>query len=461
MPLACKSPPAPRIGLIALTLALLLGLTQPAWARVWHVDAAAGGSGSGTSWSRAFRTIGEALEVVQAFDQIWVMHGVYALSETLAPDVPVAIYGGFTGQELGPAQRDLRANPTVIDGGGATLCFYVTEGPVILDGLIIRNGSDGSGMYPGVGAGGIYVEGARLILRHCTLAEHTGSICSAVTARQASLLMLGCTFADNTVDYPTGGGALDLDESRAVILRCGFARNTRTDGGAILVRDGASALVAHSIFQDNAARFCGGAIRGSGKARLDIVGCTFHRNSVSVAGGALCGGAMHVVNSRFLDNQGQFGGAILASGASIINCVFTGNTGDDSVVQISGSIMTHCTLTGNTALVGPVIQGYEAARVYNSIVWGNGFSSIAAGAVDGATAEHSDIEGGHPGLGNIDADPRLAAPQAWNFHLTPGSPCIDAARFRAPGFPYRDFEGDRRIIGPAPDMGADELRPAG
>lgn len=53
----------------------------------------------------------------------------------------------------------------------------------------------------------------------------------------------------------------------------------------------------------------------------------------------------------------------------------------------------------------------------------------------------------------------LALTQAWDFHLASTSSRIDAARFRAPWFPFRDFEGDRRIIGPAPDMGADESRP--
>jgi hypothetical protein len=75
---------------------------------------------------------------------------------------------------------------------------------------------------------------------------------------------------------------------------------------------------------------------------------------------------------------------------------------------------------------------------------------------------YSDIQGGYPGAGNIDEDPLLAAPGSGDFHLMPGSPCIDTGDNGAPNLPAHDFEGDPRIIDrdgdltATVDMGVDE-----
>ncbi|NIQ40034.1 MAG: hypothetical protein GTN81_15845, partial [Proteobacteria bacterium] len=70
---------------------------------------------------------------------------------------------------------------------------------------------------------------------------------------------------------------------------------------------------------------------------------------------------------------------------------------------------------------------------------------------------YSDIQGGYPGDGNIDQDPSFVDPDNGDFHLQPGSPCIDAGTDNVQDLPLEDFEGDPRIAGSGPDMGVDEV----
>jgi uncharacterized repeat protein (TIGR01451 family) len=70
-----------------------------------------------------------------------------------------------------------------------------------------------------------------------------------------------------------------------------------------------------------------------------------------------------------------------------------------------------------------------------------------------------DYEGISPGAHDISIDPLLADPANGDFHLQPGSPCIDAGD---PGsHPSTDFESDLRPMGAAADIGVDEYRSLG
>jgi hypothetical protein len=95
-----------------------------------------------------------------------------------------------------------------------------------------------------------------------------------------------------------------------------------------------------------------------------------------------------------------------------------------------------------------------AATVLNSILWGN-TTGDQIDADLAATVTYSDVQGGHPGEGNINADPAFVG--GGDYHILLSSPCIDVAS--AAGAPADDIDGDLRPQGAGYDMGADENMP--
>ena len=69
---------------------------------------------------------------------------------------------------------------------------------------------------------------------------------------------------------------------------------------------------------------------------------------------------------------------------------------------------------------------------------------------------YSNVEGGFPGIGNIDADPLFVDQANEDYHLSLGSPCINGGSNYAPDLPAVDLEGNPRIQHGAVDMGAYE-----
>ncbi len=103
---------------------------------------------------------------------------------------------------------------------------------------------------------------------------------------------------------------------------------------------------------------------------------------------------------------------------------------------------------------------YSSPEVTNCIVWDNEPDSIYDGADSDSDVTYSDVETGtvfpYSGTGNINEDPLLANPDLGDFHLLSDSPCIDEGSGSAQALPSEDCEGDPRVVGEYPDMGADE-----
>ncbi len=203
-----------------------------------------------------------------------------------------------------------------------------------------------------------------------------------------------------------------------------------------------------------------------------IEGLTVTRGRVGIASpGGKRGGAVYCVrsfatfvNCIFDDNHAHAGGGVFVAtpdtGAVFINCqitnhVFEGaggkediHTGGGAFVR-SGAIVAfiNCTIADNAVVPGGDhvgggihVRDDTSVLLANCVLWGNSAAfgdqiGLTLGGI--VTVHYSDVQGGEAGVsndrgtlnwgaGNIDADPLFVDPDNDDYHLSPGSPSIDA-----------------------------------
>jgi hypothetical protein len=429
---------------------LVGALSAATSAEIIHVNAKATGAGNGTSWTDAFTDLQPALVAAQAGDEVWVAAATYepaspngprAATFTLNPGV--ALYGGFAGGESKLAQRDWIANPTTLSGD-----LNGDDGPV---GSFINNG------------------------------ENSFHVVTVVDPGSPAAIIDGFTLAGGNANQPSSppyaysGGGLNIRRPASVEIRnCTFTANfAESSGGAIGWSGSADALPSTAVIHDcvfikNAAQGTGGAVSHAGPnaGSLHIQRCWFIENRTEepaeFGGGAL--GFFESPNPQqnvvehcvFIGNQ-SFNGSVLSmytSAAIMTNCLLHSNhcmAGGHAVITITAAeiALTNCTIVNNTTADGSMGGvGVPFSTISNCIIRNNTGAQVGApqsgfGAV---TVEHSNIQGGWPGTGNIDVDPLFVNATEGNFRLASGSPCIDVGHNALAGSATVDLDGNPRIV---------------
>ena len=100
-------------------------------------------------------------------------------------------------------------------------------------------------------------------------------------------------------------------------------------------------------------------------------------------------------------------------------------------------------------------EGGGSATVVNSILWGHSIGALDMDALSTVTVSYSDVEGGWPGEGNINADPLFRSPQGGIYRLLEESPCVDTGT--PVGAPDVDVRGVYRPHGAGYERGAHEF----
>jgi parallel beta-helix repeat protein len=234
--------------------------------------------------------------------------------------------------------------------------------------------------------------------------------------------LTNCTLTDNTAYY--GGGA-----ARVELYDCEIRGNSANEGGGALGSGLTSCLVI-----SNSATY------GGGVAECYATNCTLLGNSAQRDGG----GAYVVVldNCLVISNSASSGGGA--------------GTGFGSHGTPAALNLKNCTVLGNRG------GGTRAAVLTNCIVYYNEGYNIDSYAPYGRTYNccTTPLPDPEDGQDNVTDEPLFVSLAAGDFHLQPGSPCIDTGA-NIFGTGATDLDGFPRVVGPAVDIGAYEFQGAG
>src|SRR3990172_7694173 len=389
----------------------------------------------------------------------------------------------------------LAADP---DGGGA----FFNSGPVSITNTNFTNNSatsDGGGV------------GVLNLVGNLTLTDNTFTNNTAVngdgggfaTLFTGAVQLNNATLTDNNFTDNSagddGGGAIVNANLNVTATDNTFTDNTAGgEGGGLIAGSGSpdDANLSNNTFTNNSAEGDGGGAKVSADADVIATDNTFTDNSAGGDGGGLLTEAQNVtLDVNEFDNNiaAAYGGGLhasVANNAILTNHIFIDNSSD---VNGGGADITadDATLTNNTFTLNSTlgdggglnlnINDATSANIFNNIIFNNSatgdggdifvdddfnnnligstvnlfnndfsdFFSVCENTV-GCTANINEAS-------NIDADPLFVNAAAGNVHLTANSPAIDLGSPTAPDLPATDFDGNPRIIGPAPDMGALEF----
>ena len=450
---------------------------------VAYANSASAGAGDGKTWDTAYNTLQVAVDAVAAGGggELWVAKGTYTDEKdpVLIMRPGVFMFGGFAGSETARDQRDWKANVAAIDGEGQ-FCCVVGADNATLDGFTVTNGA---ATYSHEGGAGMFNNGVSPTVAHCVFANNAADPGGGMCNKRSSSLITDCVFRQNGMISGNGnyndllGGGMYNEGGSPSIIGCRFEGNMATVGGAMCNEKSAPVIQA-CTFTENLTQhagyswmFGGGAAICNIQASPVITGCLFESNADESDSSINGGGA---ILNRWLPCNSTYSPPI-PTVILVENCVFFKNsttTHGDAICNIENPLkVINCTFAGNGSSGGEAIYNdgyiYEDTPPFaqpiisNSIVWGGGSAlgcqiveELAGYANYPLLVDHSCVQGGYSGTGNIEADPMFMSFVAGDLRLTPTSPCIDAGT--AEDAPSADFAGMPRPQGTGFDMGAYE-----
>jgi len=362
-------------------------------------------------------------------------------------------------------------------GGGI---FCEQSSPTITNCDITGN-SAGDEFGMGFAGGGIFCKEAVPTITNCVISKNYARHGGGVAGCDGPIS--GCIITDN---WHSG-----LSNCNGPITDCAITTNSAgRDGGGLKQ---CNSEITDCNISNNTAEHMGG---GLSHCNGTISNCIITGNSVIVEGSGILGsqgGGLFQCNGVISNciisgnSAGGDGGGLGSCGGSINSCIINGNSAqyDGGGLSYCDALITNCTIYGNSAdkrgggifncsrPISNCIMWDDMAKLGNeiAIIWYLGCltTEVVYSDVRGGTAQIYVDPGStlNWGAGNIDVGPEFADPESGDFHLQPGSFCIDAGTNDPNGgLATTDIEGNPRLVdsdsdGQAVvDMGAYESLPA-
>lgn len=254
--------------------------------------------------------------------------------------------------------------------------------------------------------------GARLsTLYNCTLAGNGGGASDSV--------LYNSIVCSNSVSS-VGGGV-----SYSTLYNCALSANFASNGGGAIW----STLYNSTVIGNSASI-------GGGVSASTLHNCTIAGNSASNGGGGYSG---TYFNCTIVYNTASDSGGGIWNG-TLENCVLATNSANNYGGGARGGTLHNCTLITNSAYIG---GGAWGSGLTNCIVYYN--AAHTSNNLYGSPVAYSCALPPQTGQGNITNEPAFQNWPAGDYHLTSGSPCVDAG-VTMPGVVTNDLDGIGRPL---------------
>ena len=272
------------------------------------------------SWATAATNIQDAIDAAYAGGTVVVSNGYYQTGVRV-------LYGSMTNRVAVTRPLTLQsvngAGVTVIDGGFATRCLYLTN-QVSVTGFTLQNGME-------INGAGVYCQSADDVLNDCVLTNNSSPADWSSGGGAYGGAFNRCVLAGNTASY-LGGGAV-----YATLNFCVISNNARPAyGGAA-----DSSTLNNCLVSSNAAAW------GAGVENCTVNNCLLVGNVANYGGGGAIWSSLNnstVVGNTVFSGPGTYGGAGVFDG-SLNNCIVYYNNGPNCSADWSGISLNHCCTT--------------------------------------------------------------------------------------------------------------------
>ncbi|RJP74670.1 MAG: T9SS C-terminal target domain-containing protein [Candidatus Zixiibacteriota bacterium] len=346
---------------------------------------------------------------------------------TIAPGVQVR----FTGNYKFRVQGRLVAQGTQTDSILFTrhypteesrwrgLRFEQADSTSILEYCRIEWSYKTSDLYLEVLGGGVFIDGT-MNVRHCRINDNS---------------------THNQYHNGGGGGIFFYFYSTGIVEYCHVVGNEADGDGGIVVCGHGPVIIRYNVIEENSALSTGGVnIASLTSATIHDNVIRYNHSTLSIWGGGI---RLHAVNTVDVHHNLIYGNTTKSRGGGIR--ISYNNQVRVPYIWNNTVIGNHADSAGGGVYVDN--EGwFDPPLFINNILWGNTSPmgpqiQLTEGP---ATVVYCDVEGGWPGVGNLNAYPAFVNPDSGDYHLLAYSQCIDA------GNPLSPFDPDSTIA----DMGA-------